>query len=84
MQDFDLKYGSGTVRVSVPEEDIISVLSGRHMEPLSSPEQAIKGALLNPIGSKPLAEVVKHCKRIALVVSDYTRATKRGGIDQGI
>ncbi len=76
MKDFHLKYGSGIVKVSVPEKDIISVLSGRHMEPIPSPSDAIWASLQEPIGSPPLSKIVKKGERVALVVSDYTRATK--------
>jgi nickel-dependent lactate racemase len=76
MQEFTLKYGSGKVKVSVPEEDVISVLSGRHMPPLSSPNETIRAALQEPIDSPPLSKIVKKGEKVALIVSDYTRATK--------
>jgi len=76
MKEIPLKYGSGTVKVSVPEDDIISVLSGRHMEPLPSPRDTIWSAFQDPIGSPPLSRIVKKGEKIALIVSDYTRATK--------
>jgi nickel-dependent lactate racemase len=76
MKDFDLKYGPGTVKISVPEKDIISVLSGRHMEPLPSPKDAVWAALREPIGTPSLSQSVKKGERVAIVVSDYTRATK--------
>lgn len=76
MKEFPLKYGSGKVKIGVPEEDTISVLSGRHMEPLPSPKGVIRAALQEPIGSPPLSKIVKRGERVAIVVSDYTRATK--------
>ncbi len=76
MKEIPLKYGSGTIKVSVPEEDIISVLSGRHMQPLPSPENAVWAALQEPIGAPPLSRIVKKGEKVAIVVSDYTRATK--------
>ncbi|KPJ68569.1 hypothetical protein AMJ44_06370 [candidate division WOR-1 bacterium DG_54_3] len=75
MKDFSLKYGSGKIKLSLPEEDIISVLSGRHMKPIPSPQDAIWAALREPISSPPLAKICKKGEKIALVVSDYTRAT---------
>jgi len=62
--------------ISVPDEDIISVLSGRHMEPLPSPQEAVRDALRKPIGSAPLSEVVSKGEKVAIIVSDQTRATK--------
>jgi len=76
VKDFELKYGSGKVKVAVPEEDLIGVLAGRHMEPLPSPQEAVWAALQEPIASAPLKEIIKKGEKVALVVSDYTRATK--------
>jgi nickel-dependent lactate racemase len=76
MKGFDLKYGSGTVRVNVPEEQIVGVLSGRHMDPIPSPKDAFRAALQEPIDSPPLSKIVKKGEKTAIVVSDYTRATK--------
>lgn len=76
MKEFFLKYGSGKIKISVPEEDIIAVLSGRPMAPLSSAQDAVRAALQKPIDSPPLSKIVKKGEKIAIVVSDYTRATK--------
>lgn len=76
MKEIDLKYGAAKVRVSVPAEDVVAVLSGKHMAPLADAEKVVLSALQSPIGSPPLSQIVKKGEKIALVVSDYTRATK--------
>lgn len=76
MKYFELKYGSGKVKISVPEENIAGVLSGKHMGPVKDPAQKVLESLEKPIGSPPLSKIVKKGEKVAVVVSDYTRATK--------
>ncbi|NQT29358.1 MAG: nickel-dependent lactate racemase [Candidatus Saganbacteria bacterium] len=76
MKNFNLKYGSGKIAVSIPEKDLIGVLSGRHMEPIPDPPNVIFAALKEPINCPPLSKIVKKGEKVAIVVSDYTRATK--------
>ncbi|MFH1683842.1 MAG: nickel-dependent lactate racemase [Candidatus Margulisiibacteriota bacterium] len=76
MKDFELKYGLEKVTISVPDEDIIGILAGKHMAPIPAPKDAVRAALQGPIKSPPLSKIVKKGEKIALVVSDYTRATK--------
>jgi len=75
MKSFELKYGSGKVKISVPEENIAGVLAGKHMEPIKNPAEKVLAALEKPIGSKPLSKIVKKGETVAIVVSDYTRST---------
>ena len=46
------------------------------MQPIPAPEAAVRAALQEPIGTPPLSKIVKKGERIAILVSDYTRATK--------
>ncbi|MEA3492922.1 MAG: nickel-dependent lactate racemase [Candidatus Margulisiibacteriota bacterium] len=75
MKSLDLKYGSGKVKISIPDENITGVLSGKHMAPLENPAEEILKAFENPAGSKPLSKIVKKRETVAIVVSDYTRST---------
>ena len=76
MRSFELKYGAEKIAINVPKEQIISVLSGRHMLPLRDPLSAIWAALQEPIDTPPLKQVIKKSERVAIIVSDFTRATK--------
>jgi nickel-dependent lactate racemase len=76
MRDFELRYGSGKVKISIPEENIAGVLAGKHMEPIKNPAEKVLDSLEKPIGSKPIAKIIKKGEKVAIVVSDYTRATK--------
>jgi nickel-dependent lactate racemase len=71
-----VKYGTSFLKVEVPKEDLIGVLSGKHMPPLSDPRAEILASLRKPIGTKPLKEIVNKGEKVAIVVSDRTRSTK--------
>lgn len=71
-----VKYGAGFLEVKVPEEDLIGILSGKHMPPLPDPRAEILSSLRKPIGTKPLKEIVNKGERVAIAVSDRTRSTK--------
>ena len=76
MPNFELKYGTDSVSVALPEQKIHAVLSGKHMQPLANPQDKILKALTSPISCQPLANIVKAGEKVAIVVSDYTRSTK--------
>lgn len=71
-----VKYGANYLEINVPEKELIGVISGKHMSPLSDPCAEILSSLRKPIGTKPLKEIVKKGERVAIVVSDRTRSTK--------
>ncbi len=59
MKKFELKYGSGKVKVGIPSEEIMCVLSVRHMPPVPEASRAILKALKQPIDSLPLSKIIK-------------------------
>ncbi|MFH0796038.1 MAG: nickel-dependent lactate racemase [Candidatus Omnitrophota bacterium] len=69
-----LPYGKGYLRANLPEKT--RILEAGKGEVIDSPEAEIKRYLKTPIGSKPLAEIVrkKKPKDVCIVVSDHTRA----------
>jgi len=66
-----LKYGSKTLSIERPAQD----LSAPSPQPLPSPTEAINQALASPIGSPPLAEIVTAGDRVVIITSDITRYT---------
>ncbi len=70
-------HHSGSLKVELPVE--ADVLSIPETAPLRSPQEAVRDALLNPIGSAPLPSVVRNVLRrrpeasAVIVVSDNTR-----------
>lgn len=74
MKEFALRFGKGVISVSLPEDKIIGVVEGKPYPPIENVEGAVKEALNRPIGTPPLKDIVKPGEKVALVVSDVTRA----------
>jgi nickel-dependent lactate racemase len=68
-----LAYGRHGLTVDLP--DGCDVVSSRYVPGLSDEAAALRHGLREPIGSKPLAELVKSGDRAVIVHSDITRAT---------
>ncbi|QGQ46288.1 nickel-dependent lactate racemase [Metabacillus sediminilitoris] len=68
-----LLYGKEGLTINVPDDSVIVVPN--NLEGLENEEKAVIEALRNPIGSKPLHEMVKETDKVAIVISDITRPT---------
>jgi nickel-dependent lactate racemase len=68
-----LAYGRSGLTVTLP--DTVEVLSPRFIPGLPDEIEALRGALRDPIGSAPLAGLVKPGDKVVLVHTDITRAT---------
>jgi nickel-dependent lactate racemase len=68
-----LLYGKEGLTINVPDDSVIVVPN--NLEGLENEEKAVIEALRNPIGSKPLHEMVKKTDKVAIVISDITRPT---------
>jgi len=68
-----LPYGRRGLEVALPEQ--AQVLLPERVPVLARPEEAVRQALRQPIGSPPLAELVQPAHRVAIVFSDITRPT---------
>ena len=68
-----LAYGRYGLTVSLP--DTVDILSPRFLPGLSDENEALRRALRAPIGSPPLAELVKPGDSVVVVHTDITRAT---------
>ena len=72
-KSYTYKYGKGTVSFSLDSDQIIDELFIKDYPVLPDPAAAIREALRNPIGSKPLSEIVKPGESVAFLVNDTTR-----------
>jgi len=72
--EFELPYGLSTVKVSVPERNLAFVLKPGHVPGLPDEADAVRTALRNPLGQKPLAEGVRPGDSVVVIVTDNTRA----------
>ncbi|MCP4602106.1 MAG: nickel-dependent lactate racemase [Proteobacteria bacterium] len=77
MRTVKMKFGTGTVDVSVPEENLIGVIEKEVPTAAETEEEVILKALANPIGTPGLGEIVKPGQTVAIIVSDITRLWQR-------
>ena len=71
----EFSYGKGVLTVNLPENS--HVMESKGGDFIRTPYEEIQRAVRNPIGTKPLVEIVKSKTRIedvCVVVSDHTRA----------
>ncbi len=59
----------------VPDQNLIGIFSPSRVQLDKSEEEIIEESLSHPIGTPPLSEILKGCRRILIVVDDYTRTT---------
>ncbi len=71
MVKLSLKYGSRSFDVALQAQ----VLAAAPAANLPDPETEIRRALACPIGTPPLAEIIRPGERVAIVTSDITRYT---------
>lgn len=74
--NLEFKIGKRIQTVSVGEEDIIAVLEPRDIPAgaeTKSEEELVREALLNPVGSKRLKDIIGPDEKIVIVTSDVTR-----------
>ena len=69
-----LAYGDSYLEVPFPDERT-TVIEPRHQPGLPDERAAVMGALMNPIGTKPLREQLLPSSRVTIVFTDITRAT---------
>ncbi|SMC50737.1 nickel-dependent lactate racemase [Sporomusa malonica] len=73
LKEFALGLGDSEVNISLPEEQVIHVVEGKHADAITDVPAAVKAVLNNPIDSPPLKEVVKAGDTVAIIASDITR-----------
>jgi len=78
--EIHLGYGNEEIKVNLPEKQILHVIEGNHVEPLTDIPAAVKTALANPIGSPPINQIVKKGDNVCIIVSDITRAWVRNDL----
>ncbi len=68
-------YGKGKVKGNFDDDRLVGCLLSRLHEFKSelSETEIVKRALENPIGTKPLSEMVKGKKNVVIIASDHTR-----------
>jgi lactate racemase len=77
MKTLKMKYGSGTIDVSVPEENLAGIIEKDIPTHGTTEESIVRNALDHPIESPRLRDLLKPGQTVAVVVSDITRLWQR-------
>ncbi len=67
-----LQYGRDGLDVELPDRNI-TVLEPRYVSGIGDERAAFHAAMANPLGARPLAEIVSARDRVAIVIPDITR-----------
>ena len=69
----EMRYGTGTLPIEIPEENVAGVLEIAESVPLPDENGAVREALARPIASPPLAQLAGGRESACIVISDITR-----------
>ena len=79
MKTLSIPYGDKTLPLQIPEEHWGELLAPREVLPVSF-QKGLRQALENPLDSPPLAEFLKGCRSLLILVNDETRPTPSGQV----
>src|SRR5579884_2260468 len=68
-----LDYGRTGLDVDLPDERVVGPLAIRPAPPLPDAEAALRRALAEPIGSRPLSEIARGRRNACVLICDITR-----------
>ena len=70
-----LPYGTGEISAQVEESQLLGIVQSQleEYEAEKSPEELLRQAMENPIGTSRLEELVKGKKKVVVLCSDHTR-----------
>lgn len=77
LKEFLLKYGSGEVGLTVEEDTILQVIESNPITFERTEAEIIQEALVHPIGSARLSELVHPGERVCVVIPDITRTWQK-------
>ncbi len=77
MHDIELKLGKKKVSFQMPSELILGTINLTKDGALPSEEAIVLDSLRNPIGTKPLQQLIQPNDRICIIISDVTRMYQR-------
>jgi nickel-dependent lactate racemase len=73
-QLYEFLYGKTAISVPLPTEKILYDIKGGHLSAIADIPAAVRAALAAPIGTPPLREIIAPGDKVAITVSDITRA----------
>ena len=75
MKTINLPYGKGKLTIEIPEERLAGILLSKahDYQAKMEEEELVKDALLHPVGTPRLKELVRGKDNIVMIASDHTR-----------
>ena len=77
MKKYSLKYGKSSLDFELPADQVLCEIEGRNADAIENLEASYRRALDHPIDAPPLKEIIAPDHRVAIIVSDITRAWQR-------
>lgn len=75
-----IPYGHEKISFEIPDKNFIGMMDPEFVPAIENLAGAIENAIDNPIGTKPLSEIVKPGKKIAVIIDDGSRPTPQSEI----
>lgn len=75
-----IPYGHEKISFEIPDKNFIGMMDPKFVPAIENLADAIENAIDNPIGTKPLSEIVKPGKKIAVIIDDGSRPTPQSEI----
>jgi len=75
-----MRYGKAGLPLDLPDNLDITVIKKKPMPVLKDQQEAVRKALSNPLGCRPLSEEAKGRKRACILICDNTRPVPNGTI----
>ena len=76
MKEYSMKYGKSQMKFSLDETLVLDELTINEFPALPDPQEAVRQAIRNPIGSPALRDIVKPGQTVAFIVNDPTRVAR--------
>lgn len=75
VQVLELPYGRTRLPLHVPPENLLAVVEPAEVAPAVDPAAEVRRALREPVGSRPLSELVRPGQKVLIIIDDNTRPT---------
>jgi len=74
-REIQLPYGTDTLRFRMPQANLAGVYSPQPVAACADPAAEVRRALIHPLDTLPLSEMVRPHEEVVILVDDHTRAT---------
>lgn len=77
MKEINMKYGHGTMKAFIEEKNLLKVIESNTFKQDKTEDEIILDALINPIDSKRLKDIVHEGETVSIIISDITRSWQK-------